>query len=103
MNLDPTFDRIIVEPDDRSDLTVSGLYIPEAHNPAQFKGTVIAIGPGKHDQNGDRIRMSMKIGDRVLYPRSGIVKYIEESSLVGVEGKEYDIMQETNVLIVLRD
>lgn len=101
MNLIPTFDRIIVKPD-KPELTKGGLYIPDTvkDKAPKYTGKVVAVGLGRHDSNGIRIEMSIKVGDIVLYPRTGLVKYVSDSDKCA--GNEYDIMQETNVLAVVK-
>lgn len=67
MNVKPLDDRIVVEPIQADSKTASGLYLPESSKEKPIQGTVVAVGPGKRLDNGQRAQMSVKIGDRVVY------------------------------------
>jgi len=89
----PLLDRVVVKPIENKDTTDGGLYIPE---PAQEKpqiGKILAVGEGR-TENGVKIDMTLKVGDKVLFTKYGgqEVKY---------EGDDVLIMREVDVLAVL--
>ena len=71
MKLKPLGDRLVVEPRERESTTASGLVLPETAKEKPQEGEVIAVGPGRRDDDGDRIEMDVKVGDIVLYAKYG--------------------------------
>ncbi len=69
LNLRPLSDRLVVEPQEKEEKTASGIILPETAKEKPQKGTVLAAGPGRTDDNGRRIEMDVKTGDVVLYAR----------------------------------
>jgi chaperonin GroES len=69
MNLKPLGDRLVVEPKEREETTPSGLVLPETAKEKPQEGTVVAVGPGRRDEDGDRIAMDVNLGDNVLYAK----------------------------------
>ena len=90
----PLADRVLIEPAPAEEKTESGLYIPDNAKEKPMQGKVIAVGPGKKDENGKAIPMEIKVGDQVLYG-----KY--SGTEVSVEGKEYLIVRESDVFAIL--
>ncbi len=94
----PLGDRVLVKPlskEERGKVTSFGIIIPETvdkERPEQ--GTVMAIGPGKHGDDNELIPVSVKIGDTVLFSKYGFDE-------VKVDGTEYFIISEANILAVL--
>ncbi|MEX0594436.1 MAG: co-chaperone GroES [Balneolaceae bacterium] len=86
----PLSDRVLVRPDDAEETTSSGIIIPDTAKEKPQKGTVIAAGPGKVE-NGNKIEMSVKKGDHILYG-----KY--SGTEITLEGEEYLIMRESDIL-----
>ena len=74
MNLKPLGDRLVVEPRERESTTASGLVLPETAKEKPQEGEVIAVGPGRRDEDGKRIEMDVKVGDVVLYAKYGARK-----------------------------
>lgn len=95
MNLKPLGDRLIVEPQEKEEMTASGIVLPETAKEKPQQGTVLAIGPGRRDEDGDRIEMDVNTGDTVLY-----AKYA--GTEIKIEGKKYLIMKETDVLAIVQ-
>ena len=87
----PLDDRIVVKPDTADDRTESGIYLPEAAKETPQTGKVIAAGPGKLTDTGERGALSVKKGDTVLFG-----KYA--GSEVDIDGVEHKIMRESEVL-----
>ena len=67
MNLKPLADRVIVKPLEAEEKTAGGIIIPDNAKEKPQKGEVIAVGPGKIADNGQKITMELKKGDKVLY------------------------------------
>jgi chaperonin GroES len=69
VNLKPLGDRLIVEPTEREEVTASGIVLPETAKEKPQEGKVLAVGPGQRDEEGKRIPMDVKEGDRVLFAK----------------------------------
>ncbi len=67
MNLKPVGDRVIIKQDEAGETTSSGLYIATESKEKPQSGTVLAVGEGKLDKDGNRVPMPVKEGDRVVY------------------------------------
>jgi chaperonin GroES len=94
LNLKPLADRLVVEPIERDEVTASGIYVPETAKEKPQEGKVIAAGPGRKDDQGERIPMDVEEGDRVLY-----AKYA--GTEIKLEDKKYLILKESDVLAIL--
>ncbi|MCX7726356.1 MAG: co-chaperone GroES [Chitinispirillaceae bacterium] len=93
MNVKPLEDRIIVKPLEAEEKTSGGIIIPDNAKEKPQKGEVVAVGPGKVNDKGQRIEMTLKKGDKVLYG-----KY--SGTEVTIDGEDYLIMRESDVLAV---
>ena len=99
VNIVPLNDRVLLRPlaaDELGKTSPAGIIIPETvdkEKPEQ--GEVIAVGPGKRNEKGDYIPMSVKVGDRVVFSRYG---YDE----VKVDGNEYYMLSESSILAVVK-
>jgi len=71
VNLKPLGDRVIVEPLESEQVTASGIVLPETAKEKPQKGTVLAVGPGRRDDQGNIIPMDVSVDDVVLYARYG--------------------------------
>jgi chaperonin GroES len=69
INLRPLADRLIVEPVEQEEKTASGIILPETAKERPQEGNVLAVGPGRKDEDGKPIPMDVKEGDRVLYAK----------------------------------
>lgn len=94
MNVKPLADRVLIKPLEAEQKTAGGLYIPDNAKEKPQKGEVIAVGPGKVADSGEKITMELKKGDKVLYG-----KY--SGTEVTVDGQELLIMRESDVLAVI--
>lgn len=92
--LKPLGDRLVVEPQEQEEVTASGLVLPETAKEKPQQGSVIAVGPGRYDDDGDRIKMDVAVGDVVLY-----AKYA--GTEVKVDGKKLLILKESDVLAIV--
>ncbi|MEU5883667.1 co-chaperone GroES [Actinomadura fulvescens] len=82
--LKPLEDRIVVQPLEAETTTASGLVIPDTAKEKPQEGTVLAVGPGRVDDKGERVPLDVSVGDIVLYSKYGgtEVKYNNEEYLV---------------------
>lgn len=93
-NLKPLGDRLVVEPVEQEEMTASGLVLPETAKEKPQKGTILAVGPGRRDDDGDRIDMDVAVGDIVLY-----AKYA--GTEIKVDSKKLLILKESDVLAII--
>ena len=95
MNLRPLADKVIVSSSNKEEMTASGLVLPDtASKERPEQGTVVAVGPGRLDESGKAIPMSVKVGDVVVFK-----KYSPDE--VKVDGKEYLVLSESDLIAVL--
>lgn len=94
MNLKPLADRLVVEPIEQEEVTAGGIILPETAKEKPQQGKVIAAGPGRTDDEGERIAMEVKVGDRVLY-----AKY--SGTEIKLDGKKLLILRESDILAVV--
>ena len=94
MNLRPLHDRVIVKRLDNETKTASGIVIPDAAAEKPDQGEILAVGPGKRDDEGKAIALDVKVGDRVLFG-----KYAGQS--VKVDGQELLVMREEDIMAVV--
>ena len=94
MNLKPLADRLVVEPLEQEDVTTGGIFLPETAKEKPQQGKVVAAGPGRVDDDGKRVNMEVKVGDRVLY-----AKY--SGTEIKLDGKKVLILREADILAVV--
>jgi chaperonin GroES len=91
IKLRPLDDRIVVEPMEAEEKTAGGIVLPDTAKEKPQRGTVLAVGPGKLLDSGQRGEMSVAVGDEVIYG-----KY--SGSEVELDGREVKILRESDVL-----
>ena len=94
MHIRPLHDRIIVKRVEAERTTASGIVIPDTAAEKPEQGEVIAVGPGRLNEQGKRIAPEVKVGDRVLFG-----KYAGQT--VKVEGEELLVMREDDIMAVI--
>ena len=94
MSLRPLHDRVIVKRLDQETKTASGIVIPESATEKPDQGEVIAVGPGKRDNDGKRIEPDLKVGERVLFG-----KYAGQQ--VKVDGTDLLVLREEDIVAVV--
>ena len=83
LNLKPLADRVIIEAIDKDEVTSSGIYLPETAKEKPQEGRVIAVGPGRVDDNGKRTAMEVAVDDKVIFAKySGTEVKIDEKKLL---------------------
>ncbi len=95
VQLQPLGDRIVVKPIQREEVTKGGIILPDTAKEKPQEGEVIAVGPGKLTEDGKRVEMEVKKGDRVLY-----AKYAGTEVKLGDE--ELLIIRESDVLAKIK-
>ncbi len=94
MKIRPLHDRVIVKRMEEERKTASGIVIPDSATEKPDQGEVVAVGPGKKDDNGKIIAMDLKVGDRVLFG-----KYAGQA--VKMDGEELLVMREEDIMGVV--
>ena len=94
ISIKPLKDRIVIRQVEAEQTTASGLVIPDTAKEKPQEGEVIAVGPGRVDDNGNRIPVDVKVGDVVIYSRYG-------GTEVKYEGQEYQILSSRDVLAIV--
>jgi len=95
MNIRPLHDRVIVKRVEAERTTASGIVIPDSAGEKPDQGEILAVGPGKRDDNGKQIALDVKVGDRVLFG-----KYAGQD--VKVDGQEVLVMREEDIMGVVQ-
>ncbi len=94
ITIKPLEDRIVIRQVDSEEKTASGLYIPDAAKEKPQEGEVLAVGPGRVDDNGNRIPLDVKVGDHVIFSRYG-------GTEVKYDGEELQILSARDVLAIV--
>jgi chaperonin GroES len=94
MNIRPLYDRVVVKRIEEQETTRNGIVIPDSAKEKPQQGEVMAIGKGKRLEDGQMVALDVKVGDRILFG-----KY--SGNEIKLEGAEYIIMREDDVLGVL--
>ena len=94
LKLKPLGGRVIVEPIEQEEMTAGGIILPETAKEKPQEGKILAAGTGERDEDGKRIAMDVKVGDRVLY-----AKY--SGTEVKVDGKKLLILKENDILAIV--
>jgi chaperonin GroES len=90
----PLEDRIVVQANEAETTTASGIVIPDTAKEKPQEGTVLAVGPGRIDDKGNRIPVDVKVGETVLYSKYG-------GTEVKYGGEEYLVLSARDVLAVI--
>jgi chaperonin GroES len=90
----PLADRVVVKPLEEAEQMRGGLYIPDTAKEKPSQGEVVAVGPGKVSEEGARLEMDVKVGDKVLYG-----KY--SGTDVTLDGEELLILRESDILAII--
>ncbi len=94
LKLTPLGDRVVVKPLGREEMTKSGIVLPDTAKEKPQRGTIIAAGQGRRDDDGKRVPLDVKIGDEVLFAKyAGTEFKLEEEDLL--------ILSEKDILAVL--
>ena len=91
MPLNPLDDRVVVMPLDAEGLTAGGIVLPDAAQEKPQRGKVMAVGPGRLLDSGERCEVALSVGDEVLFGKYG-------GTDIEVEGEEVKILRESDIL-----
>ena len=95
MNIKPLHDHILVERIEAENKTKGGIIIPDTAQEKPMEGIIIAVGEGAFDNNGKRVALDVKVGNRVLFKKWG-------GTEVKIDGKELIIIKETDILAIVK-
>ncbi|MDH3584578.1 MAG: co-chaperone GroES [Phycisphaerae bacterium] len=95
VNIRPLDDRIVLVPDEAESKTGAGIYLPESAQEKPMQGEVIAVGPGKLNDDDERTAMTVKVGDKVVYG-----KYA--GTEIEFDGDNFVILHESDLLAKLQ-
>ena len=91
--LQPLADRLVVKPIQKEEMTKGGILIPDTAKEKPQEGDVVAVGPGRMTDDGQRIAMDIKVGDRVIYAKYG-------GSEIKIDDVEMIILRESDILAI---
>ena len=94
--LRPLGDRVVIKPSEREEMTKSGIVLPDTAKEKPQEGTVISVGPGAFDNDGKRIAIDVKVGDKVLYAKYAGTEF-------KVDGDELLIVSQKDILAIVED
>jgi chaperonin GroES len=94
VNIKPLEDKILVQANEAETTTASGLVIPDTAKEKPQEGTVVAVGPGRFNEKGDRVPLDVSEGDTVIYSKYG-------GTEIKYSGEEYLILSARDVLAVV--
>ncbi|HTX99924.1 MAG TPA: co-chaperone GroES [Bacteroidota bacterium] len=94
MNIKPLADRVVIKPSQAEERTKGGIILPDTAKEKPVVGQVVAVGPGKITDEGKKIALEVKVGDKVLYG-----KY--SGTEVNVDGDDYLIMREADIFAIM--
>jgi chaperonin GroES len=96
LGLKPLGDRVVVKPLDRDEMTKSGIVLPDTAKEKPQQGEVVAVGPGRVLDSGDRVSLDVTVGDKIIFAKySGTEFKLEDDDLL--------ILNERDILAVLQD
>ena len=91
MQLNPLDDRVVIQPMDAEETTAGGIVLPDAAQEKPQRGKVVAVGPGRLLESGERCAVAVGVGDQVLFGKYG-------GTDIEVEGEEVKILRESDIL-----
>ena len=92
--LKPLGDRVVIRVLEQEEKTASGIFLPDTAKEKPSQGEVVAVGPGKLQDDGKRVALDVKVGDKIIFS-----KYA--GTEVKVEGNEYLIVSERDILAIM--
>jgi chaperonin GroES len=93
-SLRPLGDRVVIHPTQREDMTKSGIVLPDTAKEKPQEGEIIAAGPGRLNDDGQREPMDVKVGDKVLYAKYAGTEF-------KIDGEDYLIVSQKDILAVV--
>ena len=96
LKLKPLGSRVVIKALDREEITKSGIVIPDTAKEKPQEGRVVAVGPGGLDKNGNKVVMTLKEGDRVLYQKYSGTEF-------KLEGEELLVISQEDILALIQE
>lgn len=94
VKLTPLGDKVVVQATEAEDKTASGIYLPDSAKKKPQEGKVVAVGNGRVLDNGERNKLNVRVGDRVIFSKYG-------GNEVTIDGEDYTILDEDQIYAVL--
>jgi chaperonin GroES len=91
VKLNPLDDRVVVQPLEAEQMTAGGIVLPDTAKEKQQRGKVVAVGPGRLLDSGERSAVSVKVGDEVLFGKYG-------GTDIEIDGEDVKILRESDIL-----
>jgi len=91
IKLEPLADRLVVRPIEKEEVTKGGIFLPDTAKEKPQEGEVLAVGPGRISDDGDRIAMDVKVGDIIIYAKYG-------GTEIKIDDEELMILRESDIL-----
>lgn len=91
VTLQPLADRLVVKPIEREEMTKSGIVLPDTAKEKPQEGEVLAVGPGRLSEDGKRLPVDVKVGDKVIYAKYG-------GTEIKIDGEDLVILREADIL-----
>jgi chaperonin GroES len=96
VKLNPLDDRVVVQPLEAEEMTAGGIVLPDTAKERQQRGKVVAVGPGRLLDSGERSAVSVKVGDEVLFGKYG-------GTDIEIDGEDVKILRESDILAKIVD
>jgi chaperonin GroES len=96
VKLNPLDDRVVVQPLEAEEMTAGGIVLPDTAKERQQRGRVVAVGPGRLLDSGERSAVSVKVGDEVLFGKYG-------GTDIEIDGDDVKILRESDILAKIVD
>jgi len=96
MKLVPLADRVVVKAIEQEEKTKGGIVLPDTAREKPQEGEVLAVGSGRLLDNGERVPLEVKVGDRVVFSKYG-------GTEIKLDGEEYIILRESDILAVTKN
>ena len=93
--LKPLGARVVIKPLQREEMTKSGIVLPDTAKEKPQEGTIVAVGPGGQDKNGNKVEMVLKVGDKVLYQKYTGTEF-------KIDDEEHLVMHQDDVLALVQ-
>lgn len=94
-SIQPLADRVIVKPQEAEETTKGGIILPDTAKEKPMQGDIVAVSDGKVTEEGKKVELTVKVGDKVLYG-----KY--SGTEITIEGNEYLIMRESDIFGIVK-
>ena len=91
IKISPLADRVMIKPTPKEDVSKGGIFLPDTAKEKPQEGQIVAVGPGRLTEDGKRIAMEVKVGDKVIYAKYAGME-------IKLDGEEYLIVRESDIL-----